>query len=104
MAKRVAVVLTERALGRSAHVRKDQVRRRLRRDPLEIRAVPGRHRRGEETRRIAQLRVRVKANPEPVGIALAAAGVLSGESDLVNGAATGPATRKGCPGRGAHQS
>lgn len=76
MAERVAVVLAERTLGGSAYMGKDKARSCLRGDPLEVGAVPGRYRRSEEARGLAELGIGVPANAKAIGIVLSASGIL----------------------------
>jgi len=71
----VAVILRQRALGRRPHVREDQARARLGRQPLQVLAVPRRQGRGEDARLRAQLGVRVEADAEAIAVD-GSAGVL----------------------------
>ena len=91
--KGVAVVLAKGSLGRGAHVREDQARGRLGGDAVEVRAVPCRYGRGEEAGGGPELRVRVEAYAEAIGIVLAASGVLSGS---LGGDVHGVAWAAGC--------
>ena len=66
--ERMAVAVRQRTLGRGPHVRKDQRRRRLRRQSLEVDAVPRRDRRREYARLRTQLRVRVVPDSESIAV------------------------------------
>lgn len=68
MLKGVAVVVRERALRRGAHVREDQIRACLRRQPFQVLAVPCRQRGREDARLGTQLGVGVESDPEPIAV------------------------------------
>jgi hypothetical protein len=66
MAERMAVVITERAFGRSSDVGEDKMGRSLRGNSLQIDAVPRRYGRGEDTRIWAKLWVGIVSNAKSV--------------------------------------
>lgn len=76
MGEGVAVVFSQRTLGRGANMAKDESRSGFGGDSLEVRAVPGWNSRREETRRWTELGVGVETYAKTIRIILTAAGVL----------------------------
>lgn len=70
--ERVAVIVGERAFCRGAHVGKDQVGARLRRETLQVLAVPRWQCGGEDARLRTQLGVCVEADTEAIAVDWAA--------------------------------
>lgn len=76
MIEGVAVVLGQRSLGRSSDMSKNEARSRLRGDAMQVRAVPSRDRRREETRGGTELRVGIEADTKAICVVLAASCIL----------------------------
>ena len=85
VAEGVAVAVRQRALGRRAHVREYQRRRRLAGQPLQVDAVPRRDRRGEDARLRAQRRRGVVPDAEAVAVVRTAGILCALAGEPVNG-------------------